>query len=339
MTGADISRHRTYPARRSCGVLRAVCSGQAMEQEQSNNDVPEGALPLDKAIREFVPAQLWAKFHEAEENCRGLSRRTMWLSPWLHGERAHSVNRRSRYVKQMFAQRDAAERRIVDAFRTMLRVDSLIAYGRETIRGELSPIPAHMWRYLRLGVRSGTARGDDTKLYDVRIARKDLPFSSRKDAVDGPSQDHNARGSQEHQRIAAEDEASECQRARLPRSESLQITVIEAAKKIVILDIWELVGANYKLVLTLSRIAREDLSHERAPENHRYMTSIALADNLGVEEPTARKRVSACRAKFSEMYLEKCGRKPPRDMLIETRHGLGCRLNPWVRFVAPTEVR
>lgn len=124
-----------------------------------------------------------------------------------------------------------------------------------------------------------------------------------------------------------------------PCGRPLQLVLDDMAEKIVVRMFTEFSGEDLRLLRVLRREAKEDLVNELAPVDYKFVSSDQLAEELGIEEATVRKRVSKCRSKFAKHYLERCGKEPSQDVLIETRHGRGYRLNPWVRFVAPTELQ
>lgn len=297
-------------------------------------DAPAGALPLDQAMREFVPAELWTEYREAAERCIGLPP-PMWLPP--HNERASTVNAQTNYTLKMRKKKAAAWKRIIISFRSMLWDGSLIAYGRQNVLGELVPVPPHAWRYLAWkNAETGTVAGGGITFYDLRVARS--PPACPSNTVDWSNRDAEGGRAPEDRKIARNGEV-ETAREGFPCEAPLRIAVDELTKTVTFLDMGMFAGKNFQLIRLLWQMAKEDLVEGRMPENNRYLAADELARLLEIEEPTMRRRVSDCRSKFTQMYLGKCGKKPPEDMLIENKHGRGYRMNPAIRIVAPTELQ
>src|SRR5262245_36319189 len=118
---------------------------------------------------------------------------------------------------------------------------------------------------------------------------------------------------------------------------SIRLAVDDAGKRILI-DVMAPLASptEFRLMSVLVRLRREDRAAERAPEDFRTVSAVALAEAVSsVGEVAGRKAISRLRRKISREYEQLFGARPDPDLIIENVQGKGYRLNPAVRLVAP----
>lgn len=93
--------------------------------------------------------------------------------------------------------------------------------------------------------------------------------------------------------------------------------------------------AVFSLLELLLKTFEEDLGDRRAPENYRYTRARMLAEKLGVQEETFRRRVLRIRKMLSGWFAHDY--PLPQDALIENSRWNGYRINPAVRLLDISE--
>jgi hypothetical protein len=119
----------------------------------------------------------------------------------------------------------------------------------------------------------------------------------------------------------------------------LQLALDEKTQDVIVRGLMRIAGADSRLVRALEVTHRKDMLDGRAPENYRFTTPEKLADDLDYDDEVAiRQRVSTCRAEIKEMFQEVHGFPLPKNALIETSRPFGYRLNPYIRFIAISDL-
>jgi hypothetical protein len=110
-------------------------------------------------------------------------------------------------------------------------------------------------------------------------------------------------------------------------------------KKAVILWSGEQLGGACYSLLHLLRPGYEKAKRDGlAPENYPFVDGRKLADQLNIEEPTLRKRISRLRRRLDRCSIA-CGYGPlSPDAVIENEPWGGYRLNPTVLVLAASEL-
>jgi hypothetical protein len=98
-------------------------------------------------------------------------------------------------------------------------------------------------------------------------------------------------------------------------------------------------GQIYGLIELLAEMFHADINTGTFPDQHRFVTAPVLADRLGIDEPSLRKRISRARKKLTEELLEKFNRQLLPDDVIENQEWKGYRLNPYLLLVNPSQLR
>lgn len=132
----------------------------------------EEDLPLHEALEAFSDPVLWQRFQEAARAAAGHRRGGSFVGPGgepLIGAReADEVRRRNRLVTA----RKQAWRAVEASFLARLQQGELVASGVPvpmTPAGRRQRIRAELWRVLRPGFRSSTAKGGGLALVQVRV--------------------------------------------------------------------------------------------------------------------------------------------------------------------------
>jgi hypothetical protein len=89
-------------------------------------------------------------------------------------------------------------------------------------------------------------------------------------------------------------------------------------------------GAAYELIAALMK----DFQGE-----FQFVQSSDLADDLGIDEESMRKRVNRTRKKLEEEYFRACGRELGLDDVIENQERIGYRLSPHLFLVTVAQLR
>jgi 7-cyano-7-deazaguanine synthase in queuosine biosynthesis len=98
-------------------------------------------------------------------------------------------------------------------------------------------------------------------------------------------------------------------------------------------------SAQFELVAFLAEQHRADVRAELKPENHAFIPTATLMDQLGVDsEITLRKRISEFRKSVAKLALTNWGIPLDRNAVIENRSGGGYRLNPSVVIIDTKEL-
>jgi DNA-binding response OmpR family regulator len=116
--------------------------------------------------------------------------------------------------------------------------------------------------------------------------------------------------------------------------EALQLAIEPATGRIVVRGLLRFGDADSKLIHALYNVFQADLTSGRLPEKFRHLTSWDLADELKIEEPTVRRRISRCRSAVQQACRRQFRRNATLELLIESAPRQGYRLNPRIRFVA-----
>jgi hypothetical protein len=123
------------------------------------------------------------------------------------------------------------------------------------------------------------------------------------------------------------------------RSQELRIAFDHASRSVLLEGRPSLTGSKYALLNALRADYERAQRAQRAPERYPFMKAEKLSELLGIEEPTLRKRVSRLR---NELVRQSEISGTPflgRDALIENKGWEGYRLNPFVRVVAPADLK
>lgn len=91
-----------------------------------------------------------------------------------------------------------------------------------------------------------------------------------------------------------------------------------------------LTGPQARVPTELNPTFLEDRDNQLAPEDHRYVTSGALAISLGVSKKAIRQQVKRSRQILGESYQTVHGKEPDKDRFVQTRTPKGYRLAPTI---------
>ncbi len=109
-------------------------------------------------------------------------------------------------------------------------------------------------------------------------------------------------------------------------------------QQIVAIETLEFDGATYALLKVLGDVFVEDQSKLLSVKGYRHLSGHELANILGTEEATIRRRVSRLRKHIGTEFRRELGRALPADAIVENKPWHGYRLNPCVvRVLAWTE--
>ena len=137
---------------------------------------PPGALPLEQAMREFLPAEMWEEHARATEARKSLPKRPTYLSSyvsdWEEAKAANHVASRSRSAR---ADLHRVWYGMLAAMKAKLEAGELTAFGQENPPfGPWHAIPAPAWRQLRItNVRKGQATVGANIVHDIHILPPD----------------------------------------------------------------------------------------------------------------------------------------------------------------------
>jgi hypothetical protein len=93
------------------------------------------------------------------------------------------------------------------------------------------------------------------------------------------------------------------------------------------------------LLSELANQYRADRAGGLKPDNHRFVPMATLLDVLGVDsEEALRQRISEFRKRVVELADEHWGLALGRNAVIESKYRVGCRLNPYVVLIDPSEL-
>jgi hypothetical protein len=101
----------------------------------------------------------------------------------------------------------------------------------------------------------------------------------------------------------------------------------------------KLTGGAYDLIQELFREFEEDIKAGIAKAEFRFVKADILAERLGVEEQTLRKRVSRARKSLEKQFLECSGIQLDDDEVIENDAWEGYRINPHLLLVSPSQLQ
>ena len=153
------------------------------------DDFPLTTLPLEEAVRKFVPPELWQAYEQSVVSRATVPRRNVTYSEYIHGPEAIAANRRAAQSRTTNVIRKQAWQNIVRHLRSQLQAGELTAYVREVFPfGPVRPIPPDAWRSLTIAdLRSGRVKGHGTDLTGVRIDR-DPPLPRKPATTQLPAQ-------------------------------------------------------------------------------------------------------------------------------------------------------
>ncbi len=100
----------------------------------------------------------------------------------------------------------------------------------------------------------------------------------------------------------------------------------------------KLAGAGFKLLRALVADFAADVAAGLPHEEHRLIKSDALAERLGIEEPTLRKRVVRTRNAIEKQFLDKLDVQIADDAVIQNVNWRGYRLNPYLLQIQPGQL-
>lgn len=286
------------------------------------NGLPGDAIPLPEAVRRFVPNELWETYETAIKRRASFPGRSVRYSIWMEGEAAAEKNRPAVQAREAQAAKDRAWVTIQRVFQTRLIEGVLIAYvRREFPFGKWDPVPPDAWRALLItDWRRGTAEGRGVRLTDLRIA----PGGRSASEESAP------------RLISAEETPAPIAAAVSYAERQLQLTIDDRASKVIIRDVGDLTGANYRLVALLAETAKQDIVQHLAPEKHRFVKVEQLTKRLKMTDESLYRRVSKCRKAFADMAAAAFGEPVSKELLIENLRWHGFRLNPNIRVIAST---
>lgn len=143
--------------------------------DQDDNGCPQGALPLNDAMRQWLPVEVLGAVWDAQEDLRKNARHVSWRA--ADGTLRSRIDETSPFnvpfIQRSLAAKDAAEAQ----FRAMLRAGRLVAWGRAG--SPIAPhrrIPADAWASLRLAhVAEGRAHGPGVELFGLHVAPAAAP--------------------------------------------------------------------------------------------------------------------------------------------------------------------
>jgi len=101
----------------------------------------------------------------------------------------------------------------------------------------------------------------------------------------------------------------------------------------------EVTGASYQLVARLAEQFRIDLAAGKLPAFYDYVTTATLTKHFQISDHTLRQRVLRMRIALREKFAAKTGYVLDDDDIVQNRQWQGYRLNPYIRLVAPHELR
>lgn len=144
--------------------------------DQKPHGPPPEALPLEQAMREFLPAEMWEEHARATEARKNAPKRPTYLSSyisdWEEAKAANHVASRSRSAR---ADLHRVWYGMLAAMKAKLEAGELTAYGQENPPfGPWHAIPAPAWRQLRItNVRKGEATVGANIVHDIHILPPD----------------------------------------------------------------------------------------------------------------------------------------------------------------------
>ena len=137
---------------------------------------PPDALPLEQAMREFLPAEMWEEHARATEARKNAPKRPTYLSGALSGQdEAKAANRVASRSRSARAELHRVWNRMLAAMKAKLEAGELTAFGQENPPfGPWHAIPAPAWRQLRItNVRKGEATVGAKTVHDIHILPPD----------------------------------------------------------------------------------------------------------------------------------------------------------------------
>jgi CheY-like chemotaxis protein len=125
-----------------------------------------------------------------------------------------------------------------------------------------------------------------------------------------------------------------------PSQNSIKVVQLRFSpnEKVVLVEKFRYTGADYDLLVALRDIFLDDLHALKPHHNYRGQRSHELAAKWQIEEPAARRRVAAFRARVEKNFREELNRVLDRNDIVENlRKWDGYRLNPLVVKVVAWE--
>jgi 7-cyano-7-deazaguanine synthase in queuosine biosynthesis len=117
------------------------------------------------------------------------------------------------------------------------------------------------------------------------------------------------------------------------------LAIDKQARKVVFEGGLEFGGQIYEFIELLAETFTADIDAGTFSDQHRFLRAAVLADTLGIDEPSLRKRISRARKKLTAGLLDKLNRQLLPDDIIENQEWKGYRLNPYLLLVNPSQLR
>jgi hypothetical protein len=116
--------------------------------------------------------------------------------------------------------------------------------------------------------------------------------------------------------------------------------VLDSARRQVVIDGMGDVGtpSDFELLAVLATQYRLDRAAELKPENHKYVPTSALIEELGIQEHSLRQRLAKFRRRAATIALDRWGLPLSKDAIVQTKPWTGFRLNPDVLLIDASEV-
>jgi 7-cyano-7-deazaguanine synthase in queuosine biosynthesis len=119
----------------------------------------------------------------------------------------------------------------------------------------------------------------------------------------------------------------------------LAFAIDETARKILFQQGIEFGGSIYGLISALAQEFKANLTEGTFNDEYRFVKASTLAQRLGINEQSLRRRVSRARKMIDQLFLDRCGRKLDLEDVIENKEWQGYRLNPYLLLVNPAQLR
>jgi hypothetical protein len=199
--------------------------------------------------------------------------------------------------------------------------------------------------FIELFRRHGeTVRGvliEAAKTHAAALVDNSLPPSCLvRIAVDHPDWEPEPRSLEQSH---TENEGAKREAAKIDyRRNSEILLAIDTEKKWILIDgITPIKGSSaFRLLSFLTERYQEDRSAGKRRENHKLVTGDKLAELLGLASDAAvRATIYRLRRDLSEEFERRYGLTLPENALIENVYGVGYRINPEARVVAPSEIK
>jgi 7-cyano-7-deazaguanine synthase in queuosine biosynthesis len=117
------------------------------------------------------------------------------------------------------------------------------------------------------------------------------------------------------------------------------LAIDEKVGKVVFEGDLEFGGHIHELIEVLAKSFTADFDAGTFPDQYRFVRANVLADRLGIDETSLRKRIWRARKTLTKEFLEKLNRQLVADDVIENQEWKGYRLNPYLMLVKPAQLR